>query len=182
MQSSRPETPTKHSYQPPHASTLEIQRRRRPPNRMEIESPTTSKQLPTPRREGVNLSRQERRKEEYLREVTKSHPHRIMTGGRPLIYKESIKREEEVLLHRICLDRAPFLQKTKARHNQAESAICQHCVNEDEDSLHWLSNCPRWDTIRWNELGQYKPDPTIIQTNSDAVVRIHLAAAKQPFN
>ena len=131
-------------------------------------------------REDINIQREVRRFEEYNKHVPPDHPHRRMTSGKPLLANAKRSRAEEVNLHCLRLNRAPFLQATKARHGRAESATCPHCGVEDETTEHWLLRCPKWKTQR-KKIG-ITDDPKQIQNEPEKVTELASVAAHQSPN
>ena len=131
-------------------------------------------------REDINMQREERRLDDYNKRVPPDHPHRRLTAGQPLKVKENRTRAQEVDLHCLRLNRAPFLQATRARHGRAETATCPHCGLEDEDTEHWLLRCPNWKNQR-KKMG-ISQDPTVIQNEPEKVTEFVAVAAQQPPN
>ena len=82
---------------------------------------------------------------------------------------ECRRREEEVILHKLRLNRAPFLQATKHRHGQVDDPSCPYCNNGEEDTEHVLLHCSICDKERKDTLGE-NPKLDVLQTNTTAVL------------
>ena len=109
-------------------------------------------------REWLNTSKEDRALDEYNNAVPEDHFHRRLTAGTPR-RPTNCTREEEVLIHRLRLNRAPFLQACAARHGRTGSPICQFCNRGDqEDTEHFLWHCPRWDEERGRTLDDEMDD------------------------
>ena len=97
------------------------------------------------------------------------HLHRRVSGGRPLPDDDRRTRAEDVALHQLRLNRAPYLQKTKFKWGQVDNPTCPHCNDGEEDADHLLLRCPRWAAIRAHELGP-NPDISILHEHAAPVL------------
>ena len=66
-------------------------------------------------------------------QVPVNHFHRRATGRQPM--PTEYRRTEEVTLHKLRLNRAPFLQATRHRHGQVDDPSCPYCNNGEEHIL-----------------------------------------------
>ena len=119
-------------------------------------------------REALKMYRDDPRLEDYLHQVPAHHFHRRATGGQPMP-TECRRREEEVILHKLRLNRAPFLQATKHRHGQVDDPSCPYCNNGEEDTEPVLLQCSIWDKERKDTLVE-NPKLDVLQTNTTAVL------------
>ena len=103
--------------------------------------------------------------------------HRRISGGDPLPPSGARSRKEDVLLHRLRANRAPFLQATLHRWGKAPSPSCPHCGAPQEDTEHFVLHCPHWADIRRTHLGAPDIiDVTILQNEESGVLRFVEAA------
>ena len=113
----------------------------------------------------------------YLEEVPADNLHRRISGGDPLPPSGARSRKEDVLLHRLRANRAPFLQATLHRWGKAPSPSCPHCGAPQEDTEHFVLHCPHWADIRRTHLGAPDIiDVTILQNEESGVLRFVEAA------
>ena len=58
------------------------------------------------------------------------------------------ERRLRVALFQLRANRAPFLRATRHRWGRDPSAECEHCGEGDEDSEHFVVQCPAWAEAR----------------------------------
>ena len=83
-----------------------------------------------------------RAKAQYLEDVPPENIHRRISGGDPLPLSKTRSRQEDVKLFRLRANRAPFLQATLHRWGRAQSPECPHCGGPQEDTAHFMVDCP----------------------------------------
>ena len=107
---------------------------------------------------------------EYKKRVSESHFHRRATTGVKLAHSSSRSRDEEVQLHQLRLNRAPWLQSTAHRFGKAVSNTCTLCNLSEEDSEHFITACPAWANERAQCLG-WSLSVADLQRNPEGITR-----------
>ena len=99
--------------------------------------------------------------------------HLAASDGGKLAAHLAMPRHEARDISRLRLDRAAFLNATRARWGLSPSPICPHCtLGVPEDTAHYLIQCPAWTVPRQAHLTQdRKPiSLTVLQSDPEAVV------------
>ena len=74
--------------------------------------------------------------------------------GLALEHSTNRSREEEVLLHRLRVNRCNNLAKTEHLFGRIESSQCRQCNSEEvEDTEHFILKCDKWNEERMLTLG-----------------------------
>ena len=107
---------------------------------------------------------------EYQKRVSENHFHRRATEGVKLAHSSSRSRDEEVQLHQLRLNRAPWLQSTAHRFGRADSNLCTMCNLDEEDSEHFITACPAWAKQRAQCLG-LSPSVADLQRDPEGITR-----------
>ena len=108
-------------------------------------------------------------KRRYMDEVPADNIHRLASGGERLQESLGRNRREDILLHRLRLEREPHLRATQHRWGRAETPACPHCGAEKEDTSHLLLECPEWAEARRQHLGDH-PTLQCLQENTRGVL------------
>ena len=106
-------------------------------------------------------------KRHYMAEVPPDNLHRRISEGEALPLDKARSREADVALYQLRANRAPFLQDTKHRWGRADTPQCPHCGAQQEDTTHFILECPRWAAARAALLGN--PTIEVLQTDGRGV-------------
>ena len=121
-------------------------------------------------KEFILTNREEVTLEDYRQKVDEDQLHRRICNGMALEHSTNRSREEEVLLHRLRVNRCSNLAKTEHLFGRIESPQCRQCDSEeDEDTEHFILKCDKWNEERMSTLGS-NPIISVLQTNPDKVL------------
>ena len=96
--------------------------------------------------------------------------HARATKGKRLPQDENRTHKEEITLHQLRLNRAPWLQQVAHRFGREKSDICPHCdANEPESAEHMLVRCQKRNEERQETL-EDNPSVTALQDNPDRII------------
>ena len=95
--------------------------------------------------------------------------NRASRGGRPLLICSERPRTEEVTLHQLRTNRAPFLRHTMHKFGRATSPTCDMCTdNVEKTAEHFLLHCPKGKAERDQAFGQER-DPSYLHYHPESM-------------
>ena len=122
-------------------------------------------------KEYILMTREDFTLEEYRQKIEEDHIHRRICNGQVLEHSTNRNREEEVLLHRLRVNRCYKLAKTEHLLGRTELPQCRYCnSDEEEDTEHFILKCRNWAEERRITLGSV-PYITVLQTNPVQVLQ-----------